>query len=81
MDHEMLERRLNLAERRIGQLERHIEQQRIVLAALATAGRGNSETAEITRDVLRTMERNLRVETADRKRLPVQLRRSGRSFS
>ena len=70
---EVFERQLALTERRIGELEHHIACQRSVIASLESAGRGSSETAEIARDVLRTMEFNVRRELADRTRLHVVL--------
>ena len=71
----MLERRLARAEQRMSELERHVTQQRHVLAWLDAAGRGDSETAVIARELLGTMEHNLRRETAERRRLRRQLPR------
>ena len=70
---EIFERQLALTERRIGELKQQVARQRSVIASLESAGRGGSETAEIARDVLRTMELNVRRELADRTRLRVVL--------
>ena len=70
---EIFERQLALTERRIGELKQQVARQRSVIASLESAGRGSSETAEIARDVLRTMELNVRRELADRTRLRVVL--------
>lgn len=70
----MLGRRLAGTERRVVQLTGHVDCQRAVIDALEAAGRGKSETAEIARDLLGTLERNLRRETAHRKWLRNQLR-------
>ena len=68
---EIFERQLELAERRIGELEQQVARQRNVLAWLESTGRGGSETAEIARDVLRTMDFNVLREKGDRARLRV----------
>ena len=73
---EVFERQLALAERRISELEHHIARQRSVIASLEAAGRGSSETVEIARDLLRTMEFNLRREIGDRTRLRAVLGRA-----
>jgi hypothetical protein len=70
----MLGRRLAVTERRIPQLKGHVDCQRAVIDALEAAGRGKTETADIARDLLGTLERNLRSETAHRKWLRNQLR-------
>jgi len=70
---EVFERQLALTERRISELEHHIARQRGVIASLESAGRGGSETAEIARDLLRTMEFNVRRELGDRRRLRAAL--------
>ena len=74
MDRDILERRLTTVERRITELEYHAEGHRSIIAGLEAAGRADSETAEVARDLLRTTERNLRCEIADRKWLRTQLR-------
>ena len=76
MDRDILERRLTTVERRITELEYHAERRRGVIAGLEAAGRGNGETAEVARDVLRTTQRNIKSEIADRKWLRTQLRNS-----
>ena len=75
MDRNDLAELLADAEQRISELERHVARQRDVLAALEAAGRGTSETTTIARDLLATMERNLRNEKAERMRLLGRLRR------
>jgi hypothetical protein len=70
----MFERHLVLTERRIVELELNVERQRTVVAGLEAAGRGGTESAEIARDLLSAMERNLGYHVADRKRIGVLLR-------
>jgi len=72
-DREILERRLVHTERRINELEQRVSQQRNVLAWIEGVGRGNSEIAEIARDLLRTMEMNVRRVTAERTQLRIWL--------
>ena len=74
MERDILERWLARTERRIGELQQYAEGHRSVVAHLEAAGRGNSETAEVARDLLRTTERNLKGEIAGRKWLRLQLR-------
>jgi len=72
---DVLETRLAINERRKRRLEQHIARERTVIAALEAARRGDSETAENLRDLLRTLERNLRLETIEQRRLRRALRR------
>ena len=74
-DREMLERRLAHTERRITDLEQHVARQRTVVAWLDTSGRGGSETAEIARGLLQTMELNVRREMSERRLLRGRLGR------
>ena len=74
MDRDLLGRRLAVTERRVGQLKGHVDSQRGVIDALEAAGLGKTETAEIARELLGTMEQNLRREIAHRKWLHSQLR-------
>ena len=74
MERDILERWLARTERRIGELRQHAERRRSVVAHLEAAGRGNCETAEVVRDLLRTTKRNLKSEIADRKWLRLQIR-------
>jgi len=69
----MLQARLDQTERRISQLKHHVDQQRSVIFGLEAARRGSTETAEIARDLLRTMEQNVGRETAYRTWLRAQL--------
>jgi len=72
---EIFERRLAVTERRISELEQHVARQRNVVAWLEASGRGSSETAEIARERLLIMERNVGRETAERRLLRRQLGR------
>lgn len=78
MGHDVLETRLAINEQRKRRLEQHIARQRTVIAALEAAQRGNSETAENLRELLRIMERNLRLETIEHRQLRGQLLRQSR---
>jgi len=76
MDTDLLEHRLALVERQIVDAERHITLRRDNLTRLEIDGLAASETAEIARDRLRSMEASLLQYTAERRQLQAQLRRS-----
>jgi hypothetical protein len=80
MDRDLIERRLALLERRLSELEHVLNRQCGVVSGLEAVGRGRSETAEIARELLRTMELNFKRAIAERKWLRVQLR-AGREAS
>jgi len=56
MAHGMLIHRLAATERHIKKGERHVVHQREIIEALERHGRGQSETAKVARDVLRSYE-------------------------
>jgi len=68
------DRHLALVERRIVELKAHIERQRRVIADLECARRGNSEIAEIARELLQTLERNLHLQIRDKRWVSGQMR-------
>jgi len=72
---DVLEHRLMLVERQIANAERHVTQRRDNLARLEADRLGASETASVTRDLLRRIEESLRLHYAERKQLQAQLRR------
>lgn len=76
MDADLLEHRLALVERQIVDAERHMTLRRDNLTRLEIDGLAASETAEIARERLQSMEGSLRRYTAERKQLQAQLRRS-----
>jgi hypothetical protein len=76
MDIELLEYRLALVERQIADAERHVTMRRDIVARLEADGLSASETAGITRDLLRQIEASLRARNAERQRLQAQLRRA-----
>ena len=67
MDTDALEHRLALVERQIADAEQHVTLRRDILARLEADDLGASETAGITRDLLREIEERLRAHTAERK--------------
>ena len=75
-DMDVLEHRLMLVERQIANAERHVTLRRDNLARLEADRLGASETAGITRDLLRRIEESLRARYAERKWLQAQLRRA-----
>ena len=75
MEPDLLERRLALVERQIGQEEQHAAMRRDCLAGLETAGRGTSDIAGEIRDHLHWTENKLRMHRAEREWLLGQLRR------
>ena len=77
MDIDVLEHRLALVDRQIVDAERHVTLRRDILARLEMDGLGASETAGISRVLLRQIEDSLRAHTAERTRLQAQLRRAG----
>ena len=70
----MLERVLAHTARRIGELERHIEVQRSIVAEFEASNHGDGESGNIARDLLRTLELNLRRQIDHQKRISAQLR-------
>ena len=69
----MLERFLAHTTRRIGELEEHIERQRSIVAEFEASNHGHGESGDIARDLLRTLELNLRRQTDHRRRINVLL--------
>lgn len=74
LDRDLLERLLARTMRRIGELERHIERQRQIVAEFDASNHGHGESGDIARDLLQALELNLRREINHRKRLSAQLR-------
>ena len=65
----MAENDLEMAERHVLEGERHIAQQRRLLAWLEQNNRGKSESAKVARNVLATFEMSQALHVADRDRL------------
>lgn len=59
MNRKRLQVRLATAERHVAQGREHLEYQHEIIARLESAGCGQSETANIARDLLHQMERQL----------------------
>ena len=72
----MAENLLEMAERHVLEGERHIAQQRRLLAWLEQANRGESESAKLAREILATFENSQAIYVADRDRL----KRAARPF-
>ena len=73
--HAMRERHLAMAERHIVGAEQYVTRQHDIVCRLQAAGQGGSETARIARELLQSMEADLKRQVADRKRLLVELRK------
>jgi hypothetical protein len=66
---------LETANRHIAEGQRHIEQQREIVARLEQRGRGSSHTATVARELLRSMERIQRSHLGHRDQLRAELAR------
>lgn len=74
MDRPLLERLLASTALRISELERHIELQRSIVAEFEASNHGYGESGDIARDLLQTLELNLRRQISHRRRISAQLR-------
>ena len=73
MDRPLLLDRLAMTERHIRQGERHLLRQHQIVAELELHGRGQSQTANMARDILQTFEMAPAAHIADRARLMAML--------
>jgi hypothetical protein len=69
MDRAMLMRHLALAERHITEGREHVVRQHDIIARLEAAGLGSSQTADIARLLLSSMQDSLAQHISDRDRL------------